>query len=115
MGIRCIIGVSFPPPPLSLFRACPQMFFFPSRISIGLGGDFFTNQLSFSTAIYKDRNWRMYGLDGKVYGRCFPFPGKEYGKDGGGCGLTFGRREGNRAMRCLTRFTVDDFNAHLPN
>ena len=74
-----------------------------------------SDQSPSSPAIYRDRNYDMYGLDGKVYGHCFPFPGKEYGDDGGGCGLTFGRREGNRAMRCLTSFTVDDFNAHLPN
>ena len=100
------------------FARLQKYIFFIKGLS-KLGGTFFffsiSNQPPSSPAIYRDRNYDMYGLDGKVYGHCFPFPGKEYGDDGGGCGLTFGRREGNRAMRCLTSFTVDDFNAHLPN
>jgi hypothetical protein len=39
----------------------------------------------------------MYGLDGKVYGQCSPFPGDDYF-----CGSPAGSREGVRMFRCLT-------------
>lgn len=42
----------------------------------------------------------MYGLDGKVYGECFPFPGVTYNCGPGGL------MEGRRKFRCITRFTA---------
>ncbi|KAK4646082.1 hypothetical protein QC761_207195 [Podospora bellae-mahoneyi] len=58
-------------------------------------------------AIYKDRNYDMYGLDGNVYGNCFPFPGFEYE-----CGDPFlGGFTGTRKFRCLTEFTAAQIKA----
>jgi hypothetical protein len=57
--------------------------------------------LTSASAIYKNRNYEMIGLDGKVYGRCIPFPGAFYEEF-----INHGRRK----FRCLTRFTAADLN-----
>ncbi|KAK3395114.1 hypothetical protein B0H63DRAFT_492117 [Podospora didyma] len=57
--------------------------------------------------IYKGRAYRMYGLDGKVYGKCMLFPAHKYT-----CGnpITSGFT-GTRKFRCLTEFTTDQIKA----
>jgi len=55
------------------------------------------------TAIYKDRNYDMVGLDGRSYGRCIPFPGDDIS-----CSEVLRSVGGKRQFRCLTRFTVKD-------
>jgi hypothetical protein len=52
-------------------------------------------------AIYKDRDYKMYGVDGNVYGRCIVFPSDDYF-----CAGVAGSRQGVRKFRCLTQFTA---------
>jgi hypothetical protein len=52
----------------------------------------------------------MYGLDGKIYGRCIPFPSDDYL-----CAGAFGSRQGVRMFRCLTKFTAPQINAAFSN
>ncbi|KAI9155107.1 hypothetical protein HJFPF1_07675 [Paramyrothecium foliicola] len=59
----------------------------------------FKNNPLYHWTIYKDRNYEMYGLDGKVYGRCIPFPDYNFH-----CNYD----RGNRKFRCLTQFTAKD-------
>ncbi|GKT64267.1 hypothetical protein ColTof4_06667 [Colletotrichum tofieldiae] len=65
----------------------------------------FSNNPLYHWTIYKDRGYRMYGLDGKVYGECIIFPGNDYRCDA--LGITTGRRK----IRCLTNFTARQINA----
>ncbi|VBB73788.1 Putative protein of unknown function [Podospora comata] len=54
-------------------------------------------------AIYKDRGhpYKMYGLDGRIYGECILFPGVNFHH------LRFVEtRSGVRKFRCLTQFTA---------
>ncbi|GJC91479.1 hypothetical protein CH63R_01455 [Colletotrichum higginsianum IMI 349063] len=60
----------------------------------------FNNNPLYHWTIYKDRGYKMYGLDGKVYGECILFPGHNYRCD------AFGITEGYRKFRCLTQFTA---------
>ncbi|KAI1840405.1 hypothetical protein JX265_007206 [Neoarthrinium moseri] len=56
--------------------------------------------------IYKDRNYDMIGLDGKVYGNCILFPGDDYE-----CiDPVIGAYSGGRKFRCLTEFTAAQIN-----
>jgi len=57
--------------------------------------------------IYKDRNYDMYGLDGNVYGNCFPFPGFSYDCDN----FATGGFTGTRKFRCITEFTAAQIKA----
>lgn len=59
--------------------------------------------LTSQTAIYKDRNYDMVGLDGRSYGRCIPFPGDDIE-----CSEFTRFVGGQRKFRCLTQFTVRD-------
>jgi hypothetical protein len=60
-----------------------------------------TDHIGYSSAIYKNRNYEMIGLDGKVYGRCIPFPGHNF---------EYWPMQGWRKFRCLTSFTAKDIN-----
>jgi hypothetical protein len=53
-------------------------------------------------ALYRDRGhpYKMYGLDGKVYGECIMFPGHSY------VCPSLGTLSGRRKFRCLTQFTA---------
>ncbi|RGP71019.1 hypothetical protein FSPOR_3707 [Fusarium sporotrichioides] len=59
--------------------------------------------------IYKDRNYGMYGLDGKKYGDCFVTTGNDYNCEryvshGGGTGMEV--IHGYRKFHCKTSFTA---------
>ncbi|KAK0666416.1 hypothetical protein QBC41DRAFT_230614 [Cercophora samala] len=68
-------------------------------------------EMNFSGAyhwtIYKDRNYDLIGLDGNVYGNCFPFPGFEYDCSD----FLTGGFTGTRKFRCLTEFTAAQIKA----
>ncbi|KAL2066782.1 hypothetical protein VTL71DRAFT_2854 [Oculimacula yallundae] len=72
----------------------------PGEITI-LEMKFHEKNPSLHWTIYKDRGYGMYGLDGKVYGYCSPFPGDDYL-----CAGVVGSRGGVRKFRCLTEWTA---------
>ncbi|KAH7196945.1 uncharacterized protein B0J16DRAFT_377404 [Fusarium flagelliforme] len=57
--------------------------------------------------IYKDRNYRMYGLDGKKYGDCYVTTGNDYDcKRKYDIGLQSETVHGYRKFHCKTSFTA---------
>ncbi|KAH7353284.1 hypothetical protein B0T11DRAFT_300447 [Plectosphaerella cucumerina] len=62
----------------------------------------FSNNPLFHWTLYRDRGhpYKMYGLDGKVYGECIMFPGHSY------VCPSLGTLSGRRKFRCLTQFTA---------
>ncbi|KAK4174568.1 hypothetical protein QBC36DRAFT_191968 [Triangularia setosa] len=71
----------------------------------------FTNSPLYHWTIYKNRGhpYKMYGLDGRVYGECILFPGDDYH-----CTKAIETRSAVRKFRCLTSFTVAQIKAGRP-
>ncbi|OAG12332.1 uncharacterized protein CC84DRAFT_112811 [Paraphaeosphaeria sporulosa] len=59
---------------------------------------------------YKDRDGALVDLSDNQVGRCYPFPGPNLN-----CGLTVGRVDGYRKIRCEIDVTADDINGGRPS
>ncbi|KAH6689483.1 hypothetical protein F5X68DRAFT_230100 [Plectosphaerella plurivora] len=67
----------------------------------------FSNNPLYHFTLYKERGhpYKMYGLDGRVYGECILFPGNAYNCPN--AGALFGHRK----FRCLTSISAGQINS----
>ncbi|GKT86033.1 hypothetical protein Ct61P_03883 [Colletotrichum tofieldiae] len=73
----------------------------------------FSNNPLYHWTIYNNRDngqFLMYGLNGRTYGNCIPFPNGDYN-----CVDFLGVRwQGRRKFRCLTQYTANDLYKDNP-